>query len=367
MVRVTGLFSMLVLLSTCNSDEGVQPIGRYRVAWETNLMERYAQYEPLPPVTGFFSFVFANPNGSIYVIHSPENLYDVTTVTLLDAEGEFVSDITLNGEYVFNVSENQQGLMQTLARSGDDYLIKTWDENLNATVLKVMSIPDYFHQILIWKNFYYKTQFDFDVRTFTISKYDMNDILQWSHPFAGYKIIGYATPVFFPHSDDFLLSRPNLSYDSIRFVKVSGQSGIAVWNRSFAFSEISTPPGSMPAVFPVADGQALIFNKFDYLVQSRNGFTLYAGRLKNTSSIPESPVRAVIQEPDNGYLIATSFFPEEGWGGFRLLKTDAKFNVRWVGSFHQAVSGYLSSWARHNDTVVLLTSNGYVYAIKPAE
>lgn len=366
MLRPALLFVLFILLNSCNTDE-VKLIRSYQVDWETNLMERYSLYEPPPAMIPFFRYVFINPDGRIYIIHVPEDHSDISTITLLNENGAFLNHVILDDEYVFGVSKNAQGFMQTLARSGDNYLIKTWDENLNTTATKVLPQPNYFHQIFIWENFYYEIRFDFEFGSFTISKYSLNDVLQWSKPFSGYKITGYATPVFFTNSDDFVLSRHNMSYDSLRAVKVSGQSGLAVWSRSFSLSEIGTPAGSLPAVFPGADGQVWMFSKFNYRVLSSNGFTLFAGRLKNTSSIPESWITAAIKEPDNGYLIATRFLPEEGWEGFRLLKTDSRFNVGWVGTFHQAVSGYLTGWARHNDTVVLLTSNGYVYAIKPAE
>lgn len=121
----------------------------------------------------------------------------------------------------------------------------------------------------------------------------------------------------------------------------------------------------LPKVIPLKNGSVMIFSKFRYRKLSYLGLTISDDILGNTQDINEGFVSHCWLEPDGGYLIASSFAQEEGWHGFRLLKTDSRFNVGWVGNFHQSVPGYLISVKQKGDTRVFLTSNGYVYAMQP--
>lgn len=146
-------FAFLVFLNACSSHENVPLIRQYEVVWEANLLERYAENDPLPYQLPFFSDAFINPNGSIYIIHASADYSDTTTLTLLDEAGTFVNDVTLPGEYVFNVSANRAGFMLTLSRKENNYVIKLWNENLNSTELKILPQPAYF------PSFYHKRRF----------------------------------------------------------------------------------------------------------------------------------------------------------------------------------------------------------------
>lgn len=364
MLRLFFLLGVFTIFGSCNPDERGHLIRQYELVWETNLMDRYAQLEPLPAVIPSFRFVFINPDGSVYVLHSPADYSEATTVTLLNTEGEFVGDITLNGEYVFDIAENDAGFMQTLSRSGEVYLIKTWNENLGAIPTKVLPQPTYFHQLFIRKSAYYEIRFNAENSSYSLSRFSFSDVPEWTRLFSDYGITGYAAPIFFPESNDFILARNNASYDSLCVVKANGGTGAALWLKRFSLASLHAT-NQLPKVIPAADGHVLIFNNYRYWAIPPNGLTVYSGNIGNTQSIPESFVTHCIREDDGGYLLATTFAPEEGWDGFRLIKTDRGFNVGWTGNFHQSVTGYLSGVVRHGNLTVWLTSNGYLYALRP--
>lgn len=364
-MRASFPFVVLVLISSCSQDE-VRLIKRYELVWEANLLERYAHSETQLSVIPFFRFIFINPDGSLYVIHLPPGHTEVTTITLLNAEGEFLNNVTLSNTYVLGVSANQLGFMQTLARSGDDYLIMTWDENLNKTITKVLPQPSYFHNYFLRGNFYYEIRFNTEAGSFLLTKFNFNDEVQWTWRFRDYGINGFTAPMFFPGGEDIALSRSNHDFDSLHVVKLRGSSGGVVWHKKYSFADLGAD-NYIPAVIPLADGRVVIFSNFRYRVMTNHGLMVSSGRLGNTQSIPESFVTHCISQDDRGYLLATTFAHEEGWHGFRLIKTDSRFNAGWLGNFHQSVPGYLSHVVSRGKLSYWLTSNGYLYAIRPAE
>ncbi|MCX7638566.1 MAG: hypothetical protein N2044_12040, partial [Cyclobacteriaceae bacterium] len=318
----------------------------------------------LPSQWPFFSHAFINPNGNIYIIHSPADYSDATTLTLLDEAGAFVNDITLHGEYVFDVSANQAGLMLTLSRQENNYVIKLWNENLNSTELKILPEPAYFHHFTINGDHYYEIRLSTTAHSFSISRFDLDNHVQWTRPLGSFGISGFTAPLFFPETDDFLLVRNNSAYDSLVIARGSGSTGNTKWLKKFSLAELGAV-NYLPKTIPLKDGSVMIFSKFRYRKLSHQGLTLSSGILGNTQNVNESFISHCFLEQDGGYLIASSFAQEEGWHGFRLLKTDSRFNVGWVGNFYQSVPGYLISVKQKDDTRIYLTSNGYVYAIKP--
>lgn len=350
---------------SCNPDDPLPLIRQYEVLWEVNLADRYGDFATIPHKIHLFNQVFVNPNGTIYVIHHPENTYNSTYVTLLDASGAYLADLILPDEYLFSVQSTTGGNMLSASSTDSGYLLKTWNENLSSSVLKTIPPVAYFRQLYIQNNAYYEISYNTALNDNELIHYDFNDQIRWKNRLSTYQAEGHTQLLFYAGNQDILLVNSKHDYQNLVLNRINAQSGSSVWRKEMVLQQYGfTSP--MPSINILPDGNLILFDKFNYIQISAGGAIQTYSRIGNVDSIPENNITGCIRETDGGFLLVISFTEAEGWYGFRLLKTDAHLNVGWVGNFQQSTPGFLSDYDRQGDVLILLTSNGYLYAIKPA-
>ncbi|GIV36533.1 MAG: hypothetical protein KatS3mg032_0912 [Cyclobacteriaceae bacterium] len=363
-MRLPGVILAAGLLS-CNSSDPLPLIRQYEVIWETSLADRYNHYE-LPQRTHVFGFISVNPDGTIYVIHHPDGLYDQSYITLLNADGSYMADSVLPDEYIFQVLRNAEGNMVSVsALESGSYVLKTWNENFSSAVLKTIPPATYFRQLYFRNNVYYEISYNLTINDYELMQYDFNDQVRWKNRLSTYQAEGHTLLMFFPDNNDILLANNKNDYQNLVINRINSNSGAPVWRKDMVLHKFGlTSP--MPLISPLSGGNLILFDKFNYVQIDARGVIQSYSRLGSAGSIPENYIRDCISESDGGYLLLTSFVESEGWYGLRLIKTDSRLNAGWVGNFRQTSLGYLSAYARKDNVLILLTTNGYLYAIRPA-
>ncbi len=357
---------LVVFMIACQVDQPLPLIQSYELLWQSNLAERYGQFETLPHKVHVFSHIFANPSGEVSVIHRKEGSYDESYITLLNAEGDFVSDVVLPGEYVLSVQSNTEGYMQSFSLRSEgenNYTIKTWGENLSYSTTATIPQPAYYHQMFLHGSALYEISWNSEQNNFQLIKKTFNNEVLWSQPFSTYQLEGHGNLLFYKNSPDLLIFKSTHDYQNVIINRVSGQYGRPVWHKNLALQDYGM--AAIPQIQTIQGDGILLFSKFNYLRLDATGGVYAYGRLGNSQSIPENNILAVLSEADGGFLLVSSFTEAEGWFGFRILKTDRRLNAGWMGNFKQSTPGYLSGYARYGNNLILLTSNGYVYALKP--
>jgi hypothetical protein len=372
-VRAYFRYTLLAaVLAACSVDEPLPLVKSYTKDWESDLGPRYSVNFPVLGKTSVFRFLHINQDGSMFILHTPEISPQEWTLTKVSSIGEFITDVTLPGEYIAETSMDEQGNLETLSANEVTRIIRKWSSDL-AVIQNIeipYSVPPRFSWMKLHRSSYYLGDYEYDAQNtpeWSVTKYGLDGTLKWTRLLSEYGTEGLASPLVFGERDELLFVR--FTYDSIRYSKVNGTTGDLIWGRQYPMTDFGSPQ-YYPLTTPLNNGQVLVVGGPNPGVQEDNWSMINQRGAIYHQRHPDFPeedllrLNSIHEEEDGGFLVTVGTDWQTSLASFKLLKLDSKFNVGWVGTFNQLEPGYVAQLKLSKDQVVILTSNGYLYGLK---
>lgn len=364
------MFFVLVALLSCDSDEPVPLIRKYTLEKDSDLLFQKYQGDNLFPLSKEqFAGLHVNADGSLLVVHTDYSAGRFT-VSHLSSSFDFIGSKDFN-ETVGYVSRADNGELVVQSTQGSNWLIRTLDQSITATSTHTIPIPNYFVRFTVNETDYYMVEYNSGSATMT--KYNGKGEQQWKKLLSEFAINFNVRQVFAENSDAFFLASENPANDSLTIARVNNQNGALIWSSRYLKTEL-TESGVVNYLLPSSNGD-LFLNGTDvadpgivHLSRINNKGSVIQKRKVTLPDGTDSQAGPMLEETDGGVLVGLATDWTKEVASFRLLKTDSKLNGGWVGSFTQIASGTITGIRKLlTGEVIVLTSNGHLYRLKPEQ
>jgi hypothetical protein len=363
------LILFLVLVISCDDESSL--VQRYDVSWENDFSAKYFQVGTAPSETAqFFSLVEVS-DGFLFIVKPTPGSAE-TIISKINANGDFVKDISFLNEFFYPLVTDGKGGVYAISSSGGQSIFKV--RNLNAN-LEEISRNAFDLNINTYSKFFPLNRGLYVVRSDngSIERYNYKGDLQWSRDLAEFGFPDFINPVVMTEKNNNEVTISYLEDQNDRLVLTHiNTDGDLLWTNAFSMSEDF-------------GGSRLAYN----YTWSKRGQFYFCNWLENngvkkpalviinsngslerfteiTAPTDQFFVGPVLTTNDKGSLVCLG---SEAWSdaaNFRLLKLDSNGNTGWLGTFHQIAFDVPSAMIEQaSSDVVFITVYGYLVKLHP--
>jgi hypothetical protein len=360
--------AIIILFAGCQ-DEAEHPLVRaYNLKWESNIGEKYYEDQAIPSV----EFLSLTSLDDSYIILSRSFAVFKAFITKADMNGTYVSDYTIENEFVLQVVEmSNNDFYVVSALQNNSFRLRKFNDNLI-----VESVSDFDLSLPYFRKYFFAEDGILRARAdeASLEKFDLTGAFMWSKPLGEYGFAEVINPLSAVARNQNEITLTYLDGDALKMAHIDSRTGDGIWTREYSVSadfegaqfKSNFKWGSNGKLYFAGSNTVSVTDYVSVVVLKSDGSLDVFNNMAVGNGIT-TDIGAVLPTSDKGSIVSLGADVQHDSANFRLLKIDSRANPGWIGTFSNDLGfDFLSGLdERSNGDVIFLTYYGYLTALSP--